>query len=272
LRVVLISEVAPAVEGLSALLRADGHDPVALLCVRTDNERYPQLSELIAAAPPELDVVMPATRDRIAPLLRLYEPDLALCLGFPWKIPPDALAVPRHGIVNGHPSLLPRYRGPSPVAAAIRKGDTEIGFTFHYMDAELDTGNILGQARIPLDDEHTWDELTPKIAAAVGDLLPAVLDRVERGDVGEPQDESRASYQRPFEPEYARIDSTRTVDEIGRQVRAWRFQPTSLALRGALTELDGEDVRVLRVSTEPAEGRAIECADGTLWVVEQEAP
>jgi methionyl-tRNA formyltransferase len=272
LRVVLITEVAPAVEGLSALLRAQGHEPVALLCVRTDNERYPQLGELLAAAPPELDVVIPATRDRIAPLLRLFEPDLALCIGFPWKIPPEALAVPRHGIVNGHPSLLPRYRGPSPVGAAIRNGETEIGFTFHYMDAELDTGNILGQGLIPLGDERSWEELTPKLATAVGDLLPAVLERVARGDPGEPQDESEASYQRPFEPEYAWIDWTRTVDEIHRQVRAWGFQPTSLEVRGALTELDGGEVRVLRVSTKPAEGRAMTCADGTLWIVETETP
>ena len=97
------------------MLRAEGHEPVALLCVRHDPERYTELGELVRAAPPEADVVMPGSRDRIAPLLRHFDPDLALCLGFPWKIPPDALAVPRHGIVNGHPSLLPRYRGPSPV-------------------------------------------------------------------------------------------------------------------------------------------------------------
>lgn len=270
MRVVLISEVAPAVAGLSAMLRAEGHDPVALLCVRTGNERYTAMDELLAAAPPELDVVMPATRERIAHLLRLFEPDLALCLGFPWKIPPDALAVPRHGIVNGHPSLLPRYRGPSPVSAAIRNGDTEIGFTFHYMDAELDTGNILGQASIPLGDEHTWEELTPKIAEAVGGVLPRVLERVERGDAGEPQDESVASYQRPFEPEYAWIKETRSVDETERQVKAWRFQPTSLETRGALTEIDGETSRVLRVSRQPEDGHPLTCADGTLWVVESE--
>ena len=73
------------------------------------------------AAPPELDVVMPASRERIAPLLRALEPDLALCVGFPWKLPADALAVPRLGVVNTHPSLLPRYRGPIPSAWAIRE-------------------------------------------------------------------------------------------------------------------------------------------------------
>jgi methionyl-tRNA formyltransferase len=271
LRVVLISEVGPAVEGLSALLRGLGHEPVALLCVRRDAERYSGLDELLRAAPPELDVVMPAARDRIAPLLRLFDPDVAMCLGFPWKIPPDALAVPRHGIVNGHPSLLPRYRGPSPVSWAIRNGEDEVGFTFHYMDAELDTGNILGQARITLDDEHGWDELTPKIADAVGGILPGVLERVERGEPGEPQDESRATYRGQFEPEFAWIDLTRSRSEVARQVRAWRFQPMSVEPRGALAELDGETVRVLRVSTERGEGTPMECGDGTLWIVESEA-
>jgi methionyl-tRNA formyltransferase len=272
LRVVLISEVAPAVEGLSAMLRADGHEPVALLCVRVGGERYTDMSELIRAAPEGLDVVMPGSRERIAPLLRLYEPDLALCIGFPWKIPPDALAVPRHGIVNGHPSLLPRYRGPSPVSWAIRNGDDEIGFTFHYMDAELDTGNILGQVRIPLGEEHSWDELTPKLAGAVGGMLPAVLERAARDDPGDPQDESVASYLGAFEPEYAVIDRSRSRAEIARQVRAWRFHAGSGPDRGALTELDGETVRVLRTSRESGDGIPMACGDGTLWVVETELP
>lgn len=271
MRVVLISEVGPAVEGLSALLRGLGHEPVALLCVRRDDERYPGLDELLRATPPEFDVVMPAARDRIAPLLRVFDPDVALCLGFPWKIPPDALAAPKHGIVNGHPSLLPRYRGPSPVSWAIRNGEDEVGFTFHYMDAELDTGNILGQARIVLDDEHGWHELTPKIADAVGHILPGVLERVERGEAGEPQDESRATYCGEFEPEFAWIDRTRSRAEIARQVRAWRFQPMSVEPRGALTELESGTVRVLRVSAEPGEGAALECGDGTLRIVESEA-
>jgi methionyl-tRNA formyltransferase len=270
MRVVLISEVPAAVEGLCGLLRATGHDPVALLCVRQDTERYPQLDELLRSAPPELDVVMPSTRARIAPLLALFEPDLALCVGFPWKIPPDALTTPRHGIVNMHPSLLPRYRGPSPVSWAIRNGDTEIGITMHYMDAELDTGNILGQAVIPLGDEHGWDDITPKLAAAVGELLPGVLERVETRDVGEPQDESIATYLGVFEPEYAWIDPARTVSETERQVRAWRFQSASVEPRGALLELDGETVRVLRVGADPGDTPAITCADGTLWIVESE--
>jgi methionyl-tRNA formyltransferase len=254
------------------MLRALGHDPVALLCVRHDETRYTGFAELLQAAPVELDIVMPASRERIAPLLRVFEPDLVLCIGFPWKIPPDALGVPKYGIVNGHPSLLPRYRGPSPVAWAIRNGEPEVGFTFHYMDAELDTGNILGQARIPLDAEHDWEELTPKLASAVGDLLPAVLARVEDGDPGDPQDEADAMYLGSFEPEYAHIDTTQSRAEIERQIRAWRFHGGSAESRGALATVDGERVRVLAVTREPGEGRALSCADGTLWIVESEQP
>ena len=272
MRVVLISEVGPAVEGLSTMLRAHGHDPVALLCVRRDAERYTELNDLIQAVPPELDIVMPASRGRIAPLLRHFDPDVALCIGFPWKIPPDALAAPRHGIVNGHPSMLPRYRGPSPVSWAIREGESEIGFTFHYMDAELDTGNILGQERIPLGYEHSWEELTPKLATVVGKMLPAVLERVANGDKGDPQDESQASYLGAFEPEYAWIDWARPAAEIERQVRAWRFHSAAEGDRGALAEVDGVTRRVLRASLEPGEGTAMACGDGTLWIVETEAP
>jgi methionyl-tRNA formyltransferase len=212
---------------------------------------------------------MPAARDRIAPLLRGYEPDVAFCGGFPWKIPADAIAVPRRGIVNGHPSLLPRYRGPSPVAWAIRNGEKEIGFTFHFMDAELDTGAILAQSPVPLHDEHSWDELAPTLMEVVGELFPTVLERLERDDEGDRQADG-GDYFSFFESEYVWIDWSKPAAEIARQVQAWRFHSVVPGDRGALTELDGETVRVLRVSLEPAEGPAMECGDGTIWIVETE--
>jgi methionyl-tRNA formyltransferase len=269
LRVVLISRILPAVNGYTALLRELGHEPIGLLCTREREDRYGGLADLVRETPAELDIVIPATRAHIAPLLRSLAPDLALCTGFPWKIPAEALAVPEHGIVNGHPSLLPRYRGPTPVAWAIRNGEAEIGFTFHYMDAELDTGNVLAQARVQLGDEHGWDELEGKLVPAIGEIFPIVLSRAEAGDPGDVQDESDASYLSFFEPEYAWIDWSRPAAEIERQVRAWRFH-SPMSPHGALTELDGETVRVLRVSLHLADGREMQCGEGTLWIVETE--
>lgn len=172
--------------------------------------------------------------------------------------------------MNGHPSLLPRYRGPNPVAWMIRNGEPEIGFTLHRMDAELDTGPILAQAPIPLDDEHTWDELEPKLVDVIGELLRRALARVEGGDPGDPQ-EGEGTYFSFFEPGYVRIDWTRPTEEIQRQVRAWRFASRRNGVEhGALTELDGEQVRVLRVAPDPAGDQAVETGDGKLWIVETE--
>jgi methionyl-tRNA formyltransferase len=272
-RIVLVSQVPAAVHGLTELLRALGHEPVALMCSREHAGRYGnQFDDLVRDAPAELDVVVPASRSQMAPLLAAYSPDVLVCLGFPWKIPGDALAVPRHGAINGHPSLLPRYRGPSPVAWAIRNGDRQIGFTLHRMDAELDTGAILAQGSIPLEDEHSYEELEPKFAEAVGELLPRALARAESDDPGDQQDESQATYESFFGPDYVWIDSARSTVEVYRQVKAWRFASHAPGDRGALMDLDGETVRVLRTSLEPVAGRAMACADGTLWIVETEAP
>jgi methionyl-tRNA formyltransferase len=137
------------------------------------------------------------------------------------------------------------------------------------MDPELDTGAILAQARIPLGDECSWDELTPKIVDVVSGLFPTVLERLERGDPGDPQPEE-GSYFSFFEPGYVWIDWSRPAAEIARQVRAWCFHSPVSGDRGALAELDGERVRVLRTSLEPAEGRAVETGDGTIWIMDTE--
>ena len=112
-------------------------------------------------------------------------------MGFPWKIPPVALAVPRLGWLNGHPSLLPRHRGPLPVAWAIREGDEEIGITFHRMDADLDTGPILAQRRYPLGELQPPDTFYPELGQVVGEALAEALERLAAGDEGTPQDGGR---------------------------------------------------------------------------------
>lgn len=273
MKVVLISQVPQAVHGYTELLRALGHEPVALLCTREHAHRYGKaFGKLVRDAPPELDVVIPATRDGIAPLLCRYEPDIVLCSGFPWKIPVDALEVPRLGAINGHPSLLPRYRGPSPVSWAIRNGETEIGWTFHRMDAELDTGAILAQGAIPLADEHSWEELEPKLIPCITELLPRALARMEAGDPGDEQPEGTGDYFSFFGADYLFIDWSASREDVHRQVRAWRFASETGGERGALAEMDGEPVRVLRTSLAETDGHPVECGDGIIWIVETEAP
>ena len=128
----------------------------------------------------------------------------------------------------------------------------------------------LAQASIPLGDEHSWEELESKFVDVIGELLARALARLEEGDPGDPQ-EGEGSYYSFFEPEYVRIDWSKDSVEISRQVRAWRFASRRDAVEhGALAEIEGETVRVLRVSLEPTEGRPMETGDGTIWIVDTE--
>jgi methionyl-tRNA formyltransferase len=269
--VVLVSQVPRAVEGLTEMLRGLGHQVVALVCTREHGGRYGgDFETLVRDAPAGVDVVIPARREAMAALLRTYEPDLLLCVGFPWKIPAEALEVPRLGAMNGHPSFLPDYRGPSPVSWAIRNGEHELGYTFHRMDAELDTGPILAQGTYELGDAQSYEELEAGLVPLIVRLLPEALARMEAGDPGDPQ-RGEGSYHTFFEPEYVRIDWSKPSAEIERQVRAWRFASRRDGFeRGALAELDGDEVRVLRVSQTPGAGPVVETGDGKLWIVETE--
>jgi methionyl-tRNA formyltransferase len=265
-RVFLVTQVPPAAHAVTAMLRSLGHEPVALLCSRVEADRYgSRFDELVRDAPEGLDVLVPATKERIAPLVRAYEPDLLFCVGFPWRIPEDALAVPRLGAVNAHAAPLPKYRGPFPFAWAVRNGDAEIGMTLHRMEPDFDTGPILAQGGVPLDDEQSLDELGPKLERIVAELLPIALGRVARGDPGDPQRDEDASYAGAFEPEYAQIDWSRRAADIHRQVRAWRFMPGDEA---PVAELEGREVHVVGTRLEPGEATPVECGDGTIWVVE----
>jgi len=272
-RVVIVTRISPVLAGFDAVVRAAGHEPVALMSMRDHDGRYgslPDIGELVLSAAPELDVLLPARRQTIAPLLASVEPDLVVCMGFPWKIPPAALAVPRLGWLNGHPSLLPRHRGPLPVAWAIREGDEEIGITFHRMDADLDTGPILAQRPYPLGELQPPDTFYPELGQVVGEALAEALARLAAGDEGTPQEEG-GSYESFFAEEDAWLDLSRPAAEVHRLVWAWRYAMSLAGTHGALLELDGEPVRVLATSLAEVEGaRRLDCGDGPLWVVETE--
>jgi methionyl-tRNA formyltransferase len=251
-RVVIVTRILPVALGFHQAVTDAGHEPVALLTIRDTDGRYGgiEIGGILNELPAELDVLMPARRASMAPLLASVRPDLVVCMGFPWKVPRDALDVPTHGWLNGHPSLLPLHRGPVPVAWAIRNGDECAGITFHRMDAELDTG--------------------PRMGPVVVEVLREALDRLAAGEPGQ-QQEGEGTYETFFTDEDATLDFSRSADELNRLVWAWRYAIPGGTLHGALAELDGETVRVLESSLVEVEGaRAVECGDGTLWLLKTE--
>jgi methionyl-tRNA formyltransferase len=269
-RVVIITVLPVLARGYAEIVRGLGHEPVAVIAPRRRVPGAPPTSfaaEHVADDPEELDVLFASSKHSLAPLLRAYEPDLALCTAFPWLIPAEAIAVPKQGIVNGHPSLLPRYRGPFPIAWAVRNGETEIGLTYHLMDAQFDTGNVLAQKPIPLADDETEETLFGQFSAVTAELLAVVFERLARGDRGDPQ--QGGEYQSVFEDDYRFVDLTQTASEVHRQTRAWSFIPPILPSMGPLFERDGTRVRLLRTSlTEVPGSERIDCADGPLWILE----
>lgn len=272
----MISSIRPIAEALTASLRELGHEPLALLAPRrAQGDEQPLFLQLTAAsAPPGVDLLFARDKHAIEPLVRAYEPDLLVCWGFPWKIPLAALQVPRLGSINHHPALLPRHRGPIPLAWALRDGLGEWGSTWHYMDAELDTGNILAQTTVPIrDDDVDINEFGPRLVAAGLELLPRVLARVAAGDPGEQQSDEGASWAGHFEDdEYARIDWSQPARRIHDQVRAWQLTFGLSDVRAPLAELDGEHVVVLQTRlTDPGDGaRRVECGEGPIWVTSTE--
>jgi methionyl-tRNA formyltransferase len=275
-RVVLFSMHPRAALGLDALVRAAGHETVALLAPRlrdgaTDDavERWVQL---VRDAPPHLDVCVVPEKLRLARLLEAYEPDLGVCIGYPWLLPPEVLAIPRLGIVNGHPSLLPRWRGPFPIPWAVREGDAELGTTFHLMDGSFDTGPILAQGSVPMPLDYEWSSVESCLAELTQNLLPPALDRLARGEPGDPQDQEGGRYASAFPSDFVELDLEQPAAVVHRHVASWRFVFRYDGLRGALTLLDGVRTRILRTSlVDPGDGaRVLRCADGPLWVLEYE--
>ena len=289
-RIVFVSTVQPAIEGFTAFARAVGHEPVGIVTSQgpagrrepPNRDRRTFFDQLVWESPPELDIAIASDRSRVAPLLRAFEPDLVLCLGFPWRLTPEALAVPRLGCVNSHPSLLPRYRGPSPIAWHVRNGEPELGLTFHRMDEDFDTGGVLAQGTMPLGDDDWMTELQPRFAELMPGLLARAFERVAAGDPGDPQDDAEASYAGFFDNEYGELDWAWPAEELHRRVHAWSFQFGWGD--GARADVDGRRLRLLRTRIERGESRGapgdvldrdgdallVRCGEGALWVLESE--
>jgi methionyl-tRNA formyltransferase len=274
-RVVIYSMVLPVVVGLDAIARVEGYEPVAVIVPRlrdaADAGSRERFQELVAGAPAGLDVCVADSKASLEPLTRMYEPRLALCIGYRWKLPPEVLAIPELGTVNGHFSLLPRHRGPYPFAWAVRERDGELGMTYHLMDDDFDTGPVLSQGSRPMPEEVNFPALQPLLAELSKELLPQALARLEAGDRGDPQFQEGATYAGAFGDDYRHVDWAQPAAEIHRQVCAWSFH-FEAGSPGPLAEIDGKTVRLVTTSlTDPRDGTLrMDTGDGPLWIIEAE--
>lgn len=265
MRVVLMSYGAEGFEDLRAACEVAGHTPVAYVYAASGGGAAGD--EVLAAMPPGPDLLVPRSPEGMARCLAGYAPDVVVCFGIPWRLHTGVLRAPRLGVLNVHPSLLPRHRGPMPVHWAVRQGDEETGVTVHWMDESLDSGPIVAQRRgIRLPDDLDGEAVFAQIRSTVRGVVPEALALAEDGFAGTPQDGSRASYEGFMGPESAVIDWSRPAREVHNLVRAYRFG--LFAVPGPLAVVRGGWVSVLRTSTSDENGVRMECGDGPLWVTE----
>jgi len=202
----------------------------------------------------ELSVVQPDSLkgEKAAEQLRSFQPDVIVLAAYGQILPRAILDIPRHGCLNIHPSLLPRFRGASPVAAAILAGDEFTGVSIMQMEAGLDTGPVLARAQIPVSSRDTTGSLTGKLSLIGAQMLLEVLPRWVRGEIAaQSQNEAEAIYSDPLSKGEGEIDWHMPAIDIWRRVRA--FQPWP----GCFTRWQGKQLKIIEAVPLP-EPEAIE--------------
>lgn len=181
-------------------------------------------------------------------LLRSVGADVMVVAAYGQLLPPAVLALPRHGCLNVHASLLPRWRGAAPVARAIEAGDAETGISIMQMDAGLDTGPVILERRMRIDPADTSATLLEKLAALGAACIVETLAASPWKSAS--QAAEGVTYARKMAKAEARIDWTRPAAEIERRLRA--FDP----FPGCETALDGATLKIWRASLAAGEAGA----------------
>lgn len=160
-------------------------------------------------------------------------PDLGVIAYFGKIIPKSILILPKNGFVNAHPSLLPRWRGPSPIQNTILAGDTTTGVTIHLTTNQIDAGGILAQKLVPIPPNDTCATLTEKLAKEGAELIVEIIPKWINGEINPvSQDESKATYTKIIKKEDGLIDWSKSPEYIEKMVRAYDPWPGTYTLMG----------------------------------------
>ncbi|MDP2944625.1 MAG: methionyl-tRNA formyltransferase [bacterium] len=251
IRVIFMGTPEFAVPGLSRLLAAPEFEVVGVF---TQPDK-PVGRKQILTPPPIKELTlkhrMPVFQpEKIRPetaAIKNLKPDLITVIAYGKIIPQEILDIPTFGCINVHASLLPKYRGAACLNAPILNGDAETGITIMKMEAGLDTGPILRQAKIKLSGSETLKDVHDRLAELGAELLiPTLLDFIGGKIKPRAQDDSQASYIKTLSKEDGRVDFQKNAAEIERMIRAYNPWP------GTYTEINGEILKIIAVEREAA--------------------
>ncbi|MEM9810251.1 MAG: methionyl-tRNA formyltransferase [Pseudomonadota bacterium] len=280
MRIVFMGTPDFAVPALTELV-ASGHDVAAVYTQpprpRGRGQKFQPSPVGKLAEAYGIDVRTPISmkKPEEADALRALDADIGIVVAYGQILPQAVLDAPKHGCLNLHGSLLPRWRGAAPIQRAIMAGDDRTGVQVMRMEAGLDTGPILLSETVPITDDETYQTLHDKLAPIGASLLPRALAALERGGLSEtPQGEDGVTYAKKITPEDAKIDWMQPARQIDCQIRGLSPFP------GAFTELEGSRIKLLasrlgeKTSSAPGmvvaadgHGVALACGDGRAVVI-----
>ncbi len=256
-RIVFMGTPRIAATILEVLIRS----PYQVIVVYTQPDRPSGRKRELTSSPVKelaikhrIPVVQPETLKSAEVVRELanFKSELIIVAAFGQILSREVLSLPKLGCLNVHPSLLPRHRGPSPVADALLCGELFTGVTIMVMDEGLDSGPILTQSRVAISSIDTTGSLTDKLAHAGAELLMETLPKWLGGEFeAEPQDESQVTYSRLISNKDGEIDWYLPAIELRRQVRAFNPWPSCYSWwRGKRLK-----IHEAALPSEPARGR-----------------
>jgi len=210
-----------------------GFMPAAVVCSpdrpagRKQVLTAPTIKTLILEKKWPIEIWQPESPPAVSDQLSALGADLFIVMGYPRIIGADILAIPRLGTIGVHPSLLPKYRGASPIQSVLLAGEPETGITLYQMDEKMDHGKIISNFKFPISNEDTNSILEEKCAEVAGKLLVETLPQFMAGKISsQEQDHSQATFTKKFTTADGEVDMGKDKPEIiYNKIRAFTPEP-----------------------------------------------
>lgn len=205
------------------------------------------------------------------------KPDVIVTASYGKIIPLEILNIPEHGSINVHPSLLPKYRGCSPIQTALCNGDDKTGVTIILMDEGMDSGDIIDQKEIEINPNEDYTDLAHKLALLSAEMLVTCIPKYINGQIELViQDDHQATFTKKIEKNYGRIDWQKTAKEIFNQYRGYKLWPGSFTTfkNRKLDLIEIEYNNSLKIDDQYKNGQVfvqdrsvyIKCSDGAVQI------
>jgi len=286
MRIVFMGTPEFAAKSLERLY-IDGHD-IAGVFTQTDKPRnrgmklcFSPVKELALAH--NTPVFQPVTlKDGVAAgIMRELECDLMALVAYGKILTKEIIDLPPYGSINIHGSILPKYRGASPIQHAILNGDTETGVTSQYIAEEMDAGDIILVKKTAIGEDETSEDLFKRLCVLGAELLSETVKAIEKGTAPrKSQNPNEVTYAPKLTREMSPIDWTKNAFEIKNKVRGLSPWPAAtMELDGKILKVFSVDITDKKTNEAPGnvistgkEGIELACADGSVFVREVQAP